>query len=190
MMKTLLPAASLAVLLAGPVLAQTTNSGTDKFAQLGTELPTPNAYRTASGAPGTDYWQQRADYNIRVKLDDEKQAITGSEDITYTNLSPDVLTYLWVQLDQNIMDKTSITTATQVGQIQERMPFQALDYLQRSEFDGGFKISEVKLKGGKALPYVVNHTMMRVDLPTPLRPKQAVTFSLAWSYNINDSTLR
>ncbi len=188
MMKTLLPAASLAMLLAGPALAQTTNSGTDKFAQLGTELPTPNSYRTASGAPGTDYWQQRADYNIRVKLDDEKQAITGSEDITYTNLSPDVLTYLWVQLDQNIMDKTSITTATQVGRIQDRMPFQALEYLQRSEFDGGFKISKVELKGGKALPYVINHTMMRVDLPTPLRPKQAVTFSLAWSYNINDQT--
>ncbi|WP_022824356.1 M1 family metallopeptidase [Hymenobacter norwichensis] len=168
--------------------AQNTNSGTDKFAQLGTTLPTPNAYRTASGAPGADYWQQRADYNIRVKLDDDKQSITGSEDITYTNLSPDVLTYLWVQLDQNIMDKNSITTATQVGQIQDRMPFQALDYLQRSEFDGGFKISKVEMKGGKALPYVINHTMMRVDLPTPLRPRQAVTFSLAWSYNINDQT--
>ncbi|AII51368.1 M1 family metallopeptidase [Hymenobacter sp. APR13] len=188
MLKPTLLAAGLAALLALPAAAQTTNSGTDKFAQLETLLPTPNSYRTASGAPGTDYWQQRADYNIRVKLDDEKQAITGSEDITYTNLSPDVLTYLWVQLDQNILDKNSITTATQVGQIQDRMPFQTLDYLQRSEFDGGFKISEVKMKGGKALPYVINHTMMRVDLPTPLRPKQAVTFSISWSYNINDQT--
>ncbi|QNH61710.1 M1 family metallopeptidase [Hymenobacter sediminicola] len=186
MLKPFLPVAGLALLLASPALAQTTNSGTDKFAQLETLLPTPNSYRTASGAPGSDYWQQRADYNIRVKLDDEKQAITGSEDITYTNLSPDVLTYLWVQLDQNILDKNSITTATQVGQIQDRMPFQTLDYLQRSEFEGGFKIGEVKLKGGKALPYVINHTMMRVDLPTPLRPKQAVTFSITWSYNIND----
>ncbi|MBC6697564.1 M1 family metallopeptidase [Hymenobacter sp. BT190] len=186
MLKTFLPVAGLALLLAAPALAQNTNSGTDKFAQLETLLPTPNSYRTASGAPGTDYWQQRADYNIRVKLDDEKQAITGSEDITYTNLSPDVLTYLWVQLDQNILDKNSITTATQVGQIQDRMPFQAMEYLQRSEFEGGFKISEVKMKGGKALPYVINHTMMRVDLPTPLRPKQAVTFSIAWSYNISD----
>lgn len=186
MLKPFLPVAGLALLLAAPALAQTTNSGTDKFAQLETLLPTPNSYRTASGAPGTDYWQQRADYNIRVKLDDEKQAITGSEDITYTNLSPDVLTYLWVQLDQNILDKNSITTATQVGQIQDRMPFQAMEYLQRSEFEGGFKIAEVKMKGGKALPYVINHTMMRVDLPTPLRPKQAVTFSIAWSYNISD----
>ncbi|GAB2791448.1 hypothetical protein HNQ93_003479 [Hymenobacter luteus] len=188
MLKPTLLAAGLAALLTLPAAAQNTNSGTDKFAQLETLLPTPNAYRTASGAPGSEYWQQRADYNIRVKLDDAKQSISGDEDITYTNLSPDVLTYLWVQLDQNILDKNSITTATEVGQIQPRMSFQALDYLQRSEFDGGFKIAEVKLKGGKALPYVINHTMMRVDLPTPLRPKQAVTFSIKWAYNINDQT--
>ncbi len=189
MLRSTLLMAGLAVLLAaGPMVAQTTNSGTDKFAQLETLLPTPNAYRTASGAPGTDYWQQRADYNIRVRLDDEKQAISGDEDITYTNLSPDVLTYLWVQLDQNILDKNSITTATQLGEIQPKMPFQALDYMQRSDFDGGFKISEVKLKGGRALPYVINHTMMRVDLPTPLKPKQSVTFSIGWRYNINDQT--
>ena len=188
MLKSTLLAAGLAALLALPAAAQNTNSGTDKFAQLETLLPTPNAYRTASGAPGNDYWQQRADYNIRVRLDDEKQAISGDEDITYTNLSPDVLTYLWVQLDQNILDQNSITTATQVAEIQPKMPFQALDYMQRGEFDGGFKISEVKLKGGRALPYVINHTMMRVDLPTPLRPKQSVTFSVAWRYNINDQT--
>ncbi|GGG58353.1 M1 family metallopeptidase [Hymenobacter glacieicola] len=188
MLKPTLLAAGLVALLALPAAAQSTNSGTDKFAQLETLLPTPNTYRTASGAPGNEYWQQRADYNIRVKLDDTNQSISGDEDITYTNLSPDVLTYLWVQLDQNIMDKNSITTATEVGQIQPRMSFQALDYLQRSEFDGGFKIAEVKLKGGKALPYVINHTMMRVDLPTPLRPRQAVTFSIKWAYNINDQT--
>ncbi|UPL49608.1 M1 family metallopeptidase [Hymenobacter sublimis] len=188
MLKPTLLAAGLVALLALPAAAQSTNSGTDKFAQLETLLPTPNTYRTASGAPGNEYWQQRADYNIRVKLDDTKQSISGDEDITYTNLSPDVLTYLWVQLDQNVMDKNSITTATEVGQIQPRMSFQALEYLQQSEFDGGFKISEVKLKGGKALPYVINHTMMRVDLPTPLRPRQAVTFSIKWAYNINDQT--
>ncbi|TGE25946.1 M1 family peptidase [Hymenobacter aquaticus] len=186
MLRNVLLAAGLAMLTAAPLLAQTTNSGTDKFAQLDQLLPTPNSFRTASGAPGADYWQQRADYNIRVTLDDNTQSIKGSEDITYTNLSPDVLTYLWVQLDQNILDKNSITTATQVGQVQEKMSFQAMDYLMRSDFDGGFKIESVKLKGGKALPYTINHTMMRVDLPTPLRPKQAVTFSVAWHYNIND----
>ncbi|RYU80718.1 M1 family metallopeptidase [Hymenobacter persicinus] len=186
MLKKLLLGAGLVGMAAAPLLAQTTNSGTDKFAQLGTTLPTPNTYRTASGAPGSDYWQQRADYNIRVKLDDDKQAISGSEDITYTNLSPDVLTYLWVQLDQNILDKNSITAATQVNAVQDKMSFQALDYLVKSDFDGGFKIESVNVKGGKALPYVINHTMMRVDLPMPLRPKQAFTFSIAWHYNVND----
>ncbi|PJJ47707.1 M1 family metallopeptidase [Hymenobacter chitinivorans] len=186
MLRNVLLAAGLATLTAAPLLAQNTNSGTDKFQQLDQLLPTPNSFRTASGAPGADYWQQRADYNIRVTLDDNKQAITGAEDITYTNLSPDVLTYLWVQLDQNILDKNSITTATQVGEVKDKMSFQAMEYLMRSDFDGGFKIESVKLKGGKALKHTINHTMMRIDLPTPLRPKQAVTFSVAWHYNIND----
>ncbi|MCB2409819.1 M1 family metallopeptidase [Hymenobacter lucidus] len=186
MFRNLLLATGLLGLTAGPLLAQSTNSGTDKFQQLDQLLPTPNSFRTASGAPGADYWQQRADYNIRVTLDDNKQAITGSEDITYTNLSPDVLTYLWVQLDQNILDKNSITTSTQVAEVKDKMSFQAMDYLMRSDFDGGFKIESVTMKGGKALKHTINHTMMRIDLPTPLRPKQAVTFSVAWHYNIND----
>ena len=179
--------AGLGAVLAGllPAAAQTTNSGTDKFAQLETLLPTPNAYRTASGAPGPDYWQQRADYDIKVTLDDAKQAITGRETITYTNLSPDELPYLWVQLDQNILDKNSITTATKVEQLQDKVSFQTLEGLL-SDFDGGFKIESVTGKDGKALKTVTNHTMMRVDLPTPLRPRQAVSFSVKWHYNIND----
>jgi hypothetical protein len=179
------------LLLAGisplPLLAQTTNSGTDKFAQLETLLPTPNVYRTASGAPGPQYWQQRADYNIKVTLNDDKQSISGSETITYTNLSPDTLPYLWVQLDQNILDKESMTTATQVMQIENgKMPFQNIDQLLRSDFDGGFKIESVTGMDGKALPTAVNHTMMRVDLPRPLRPKQAFSFKVSWHYNVND----
>ncbi|GAA4361667.1 M1 family metallopeptidase [Hymenobacter saemangeumensis] len=170
-----------------PALAQLTNSGTDKFAQLETTLPSPNVYRTASGAPGPQYWQQRADYAIKVTLDDEKQAIRGSETITYTNLSPDTLPYLWVQLDQNIMDKNSMTTSTQVSSIQnDKFSFQALDHLIRNDFDGGFKIESVTGADGKKLPYVINYTMMRVDLPRPLRPKQKVSFNISWHYNIND----
>ena len=117
-MRISLLAAGLGLLLS-PLAgrAQNTNSGTDKFAQLETMLPTPNEYRSANGAPGPKYWQQRADYNIRISLDDAKQAITGSETITYTNLSPDVLPYLWVQLDQNILAKNSMTYATQVRAI-------------------------------------------------------------------------
>ena len=175
----------LATAGAHPALAQNTNSGTDKFAQLETVLPSPNTYRTASGAPGKDYWQQRADYDIKVTLDDAKQAITGRETITYTNLSPDVLPYLWVQLDQNILDKNSITKATEVSQLQDRMPFQSVEAML-SDFDGGFKIESVTSKDGKALKTVVNHTMMRVDLPTPLRPGQSFAFNVKWHYNIND----
>ena len=183
-------AAGLGLLLA-PFggLAQTTNSGTDKFAQLETLLPTPNAYRTASGAPGPQYWQQRADYTIRVQLDDQKQAITGSETITYTNGSPDVLTYLWVQLDQNILAKNSLTTASNTGQIPTtgRLSFQDVDaQLATDEFDGGYQIAAVTTAGGQPLKYTINHTMMRIDLPTPLRPKQAVSFGVKWRYNIND----
>lgn len=188
-MRISLLAAGLGLLLAPAVgRAQTTNSGTDKFAQLETLLPTPNSYRTASGAPGPQYWQQRADYNIKVSLDDQKQAITGSETITYTNLSPDVLTYLWVQLDQNILAKNSITAATNVGQVTGgRLSFQELDnQLAVAEFDGGYKIAVVTDAGGKALKYTINHTMMRIDLPTPLRPRQAVSFGVKWSYNISD----
>ena len=165
--------------------AQNTNSGTDKFAQLETMLPTPNAYRTASGAPGPAYWQQRADYDISVTLDDAKQAISGRETITYTNRSPDTLPYLWVQLDQNILAKNSITTATKVSQLQDKMSFQAMEDLT-SDFDGGFKIESVTSKDGRALHTVTNHTMMRVDLPAPLRPGQSYAFNVKWHYNIND----
>ena len=177
----------LGLALAGllPAAAQTTNSGTDKFAQLETLLPTPNSYRTASGAPGPDYWQQRADYDIKVTLDDAKQAITGRETITYTNLSPDVLPYLWVQLDQNILDKSSITTATKVGSLSDKVTYQTFEDLL-FDFDGGFKIESVTGKDGKALKTVVNHTMMRVDLPAPLRPRQSVSFEVKWHYNISD----
>ncbi|WP_426058675.1 M1 family metallopeptidase [Hymenobacter sp. B1770] len=169
--------------------AQTTNSGTDKFAQLETVLPTPNTYRTASGAPGKDYWQQRADYDIKVTLDDTKQTLTGRETITYTNLSPDVLPYLWVQLDQNVLEKNSITATTEVSQLQDRMTFNAIESLV-SDFDGGFKIESVTGKDGKALKTVTNYTMMRVDLPKPLRPGQSFAFNVNWHYNINGQQVR
>ncbi|MCC3157974.1 M1 family metallopeptidase [Hymenobacter sp. 15J16-1T3B] len=186
-------AAGLGAALALPALAQQPSmpmhSGTDKFAQLGTELPTPNSFRTASGAPGKDYWQQRADYNIRVTLNDDNQSITGSEDITYTNLSPDKLSYLWLQLDANIYAPNSMTALTQTAELRDRMSFGALEYIQRTGFDGSFKIDDIRMKGGSSqLPHTINYTMMRVDLPRPLAPKQAVTFTVKWHYTVNDQT--
>ncbi len=169
--------------------AQTTQPNTDvsKFRQLGQELPTPNTYRTASGAPGHQYWQQRADYNISAELNDENQSLKGTETITYTNLSPDKLIYLWVQLDQNIFDKESITALTKTGEIKDRMSFSAVEYMQQQGFDGGFKIESVRdAKTNKALKYTINKTMMRVDLPQTLNPKGSYSFTIKWHHNINN----
>ncbi|WP_207435165.1 M1 family metallopeptidase [Sabulibacter ruber] len=184
-MKQLLLASGLLLSLAVPVLAQE-NIDKSKFRQLGQELPTPNTYRTASGAPGHDYWQQRADYNIKAELNDDNQSLTGSETITYTNLSPDVLTYLWVQLDQNIFEKNSMTNLTRTNKIPDKPTFGVAEALAEQTFDGGYKIKAVKDANGKALPYTINFTMMRIDLPQPLKPKQSVKFSIDWFNYIND----
>ncbi|MCC9136803.1 M1 family metallopeptidase [Pontibacter silvestris] len=183
-MKNLLRGLALFGLVAGPIAAMAQDT---KFGQLGQELPTPNTYRTASGAPGHQYWQQRADYNIKVELNDENQSVKGSESITYTNNSPDVLSYLWVQLDQNLFEPKSMSNLTRTANLKERMSTQALEHLTREEFDGGFKIETVKDRNGKALPYTINNTMMRVDLPSPLKPGQNVTFSIDWHHNINNA---
>ena len=162
-----------------------------KFEQLGTTLPTPNGYRTASGAPGNDYWQQKADYDIAVELDDTKQTITGTESITYHNNSPDALPYLWIQLDQNVRAKDSNTPLSRASNgVPDSIPAKFLQQgMADFEYDGGFKIAFVKDAEGNKLPYVINKTMMRVNLPTPIQPKGSYQFSIRWSYNINDRML-
>lgn len=157
----------------------------DKFKQLHEELPTPNTYRTASGAPGHDYWQQRADYDMKIRLDDEQQRIYGEETITYFNNSPDELTYIWLQLDQNRRALDSDSYKIRQSAMQDRMSFgQVLN--MEPWFDGGFKIEHVKENSGKDLPYVINKTMMRIDLPQSLKPGQRFVFNVNWWYNIND----
>ncbi|SFC07547.1 hypothetical protein SAMN05421780_102483 [Flexibacter flexilis DSM 6793] len=175
------------LLCAAHTLWAQTNGDNSKLKQLGTELPTPNTYRAASGAPGHEYWQQKADYQIEATLNDEKQSLKGRETITYTNNSPDVLEYLWLQLDQNINAKGSDAQLTETNKIGDgQQSFGALRFLEQDKFEGGYKIFSVKDNTGKALPYTINKTMMRVDLPRPLRPKSSVSFSVEWSYNIND----
>ena len=169
----------------------------DKFRQLDELLPTPTTIRTASGAPGHAYWQQRADYAIRATLDEGRRAISGTETITYHNNSPDTLSYLWVQLDQNIYKRDSdarmtATVPSRDAWAKARGPedgykFDALrSVLEKSTFDGGFKIAAVKDAGGRPLHVVINRTMMRIDLPQPLKPGAKVAFSIDWSYNINE----
>jgi hypothetical protein len=169
----------------------------DKFRQLDELLPTPTSIRTASGAPGHAYWQQRADYAIRATLDEGRRAITGTETITYHNNSPDTLSYLWVQLDQNIYKRDSdarmtATLPSRDAWAKARGPedgykFDALRaVLEKSTFDGGFKIAGVKDASGRPLHTIINRTMMRIDLPQPLKPGAKLAFSIDWSYNINE----
>ena len=152
----------------------------DKFRQLEEVLPTPNTYRTASGAPGHAYWQQRADYAIRATLDEAKREISGSGTITYHNQSPDTLGYLWVQLDQNIYkpDSDARRMATAPSRQawartagDDTMKFEGMrSMLARGDFQGGFNIRALKGADGQPLKYVINRTMMRIDLPQPEGP--------------------
>src|SRR5688500_174614 len=98
----------------------------NKFEQLGTMLQDPNMYRSASGAPGPKYWQQRADYDIQVELDDEKQRITGSETVSYYNNSPDPLRYLWLQLDENEHDPKGENQRLNASSMKEKMSVKEL----------------------------------------------------------------
>ena len=169
---------------------QDLNRATDKFEQLGPALlPTPNVYRAGSGAPGHKYWQQQADYKIQCEINDDTQRLTGSETITYHNNSPDVLDYLWVQLDQNMRADDSDTYKTETNSISNKMNVDDLQKIVGYGFDGGHKIQSVRSAEGDSLPYTINRTMMRVDIPRPLQPGETISFSIDWYYNINDRDL-
>lgn len=174
-------------LLNSTVISAQKKNQENQFRQLYQELPTPNEYRTASGAPGPAYWQQRADYDMSIELDENTQRLYGTETITYFNNSPEKLQYLWLQLDQNIRAKNSMTEKTATGRISDTMSFR---YLEREhlDFDGGFKIEYVKGQNGKDLHYKVVYTMMRVDLPSTLKPQSRYSFKVKWWFNINDSS--
>ncbi len=183
----------LQILTGGFVMAQNiqNNPGSNhanKFEQLGSILPTPNEYRTASGAPGPKYWQQRCDYDIKAELDEQALKLTGSETVTYHNNSPNTLTYLWLQLDEN--QHSSIRNANY--QTSSSMPKQttveALDAMEESRKDNGYGINITKLTDaqGKSLTYTINKTMMRVELPLPLKPGQKFSFNVNWNYKISD----
>jgi hypothetical protein len=166
-------------------VAQYQNQG--KFEQLDHQLRSPNVYRTASGAPGHMYWQQRADYDIDVTLDEENNKIVGSETITYTNNSPDDLTYLWVQLDQNMRAKDSQTYDVSESTVPEKATEGTLDRMMGyPDYDGGHKIQKLVDADGNKMNYTINYTMMRIDLDTPLKAGDAISFSIDWYYNIND----
>ena len=159
----------------------------DKFRQLEEILPTPNDYRTASGAPGHQYWQQEVDYEIDVELDDLKQRIIGSEIITYENNSPDTLRYLWLQLDANrFHPQSNANRARATSGVSDTMSFNQLNGLvTAAEFPGGTKIQEViDTESRKELNYHVVGSNMRVDLAEPLASGEQTRFNVRWEYNI------
>ncbi len=160
----------------------------DKFRQLEETLPTPNEQRTASGAPGSRYWQQRADYSIDVKLDENERTISGSEVIRYSNASPDELTYLWLQLDMNIFSPDSHSVTTSISSSPEGSSLESIRrQMSRKDFDGSATIAKVSDVAGNPLPHTIVGTMMRIDLPTPLSAGSKFTFGIEWSYRINNA---
>jgi hypothetical protein len=160
----------------------------NKFEQLGTSLATPNEYRTASGAPGPKYWQQRCDYDIKATLDEANLKLSGSETVTYFNNSPDVLTFLWLQLDENEHSTKNNAGYQNSNAIPRQSSTQQLQNMEDAKNDNGYGVNIVKLTDatGKSLKYLVNKTMMRVELPAPLKPGQKFVFKCDWNYKIPD----
>jgi len=191
MNKHILPIAISLLLFSSSVISQriqTEQINTNKFRQLNQEFSSPNMFRTASGAPGPAYYQQQADYKINIELDDLNKKIYGDEIVTYTNNSPDQLDYLWVQLDQNIRSKDSPSLIRDSSKLVEPayIPNSFDDDFLKKPFDGGFNINHVRGIDNKPLDYFINQTMMRIDLPEPLKTGQSFSFKVKWNYNINN----
>ncbi len=166
----------------------TSNHG-NKFEQLGTILPTPNEYRTASGAPGPKYWQQRADYDIKCSLDEKNLLLTGTETVKYFNNSPDVLTYIWLQLDENEHSSTKNANYQDGSALNRNVTLSQLKNMEEAKKDNGLGINITKLTetlSGKNLKYTINKTMMRIELPMLLKPGQQFSFNCSWNYKISD----
>jgi hypothetical protein len=185
---------------ANAAIKQTKGDFEDKFRQLDEVLPTPNVYRNAAGEPGHEYWQQQVDYDIDVKLLEDKRRIEAKETITYHNNSPDTLKYLWIQLDQNkFRDDSMSALTTTFGGIGNRGPGTqaasgdkpaklSMGALRRQQFvednELGYTISRVEDKSGNDLRHTIVGTLMRVDLAKPLAPGKKVTFDIDFAFNI------
>ena len=180
----------IAMLATSAAFAQEEKQWQGKFEQLDQLLPTPNEFRSGSGAPGSRYWQQRADYVIDAEIDEPKNILRGKETITYYNNSPEPLKFLWIQLDQNINKKGNEDFASLFGGLSDSIPALKMQWMTRPiEFEAGYTIETVYDKAGKALPVTVNNTMMRIDLPIAIKSGEAFTFSITWFYPITDRSL-
>ena len=159
----------------------------NKFKQLYEEFSTPNSYRTAAGSPGKDYYQQKVDYKMDIVLDDESSRLYGNESISYKNNSPDELSYLWVQLDQNIRGDYNMEDMKTSSGIPEMSSIDSfVEEFTSEKFVGGFNIEKVIGENGRPLRFTINKTMMRIDLPNPVKSGQVFNFSIKWWYKINN----
>jgi hypothetical protein len=160
--------------------AQQGGAPVSKFQQLDQTAPTPSAQRIASGAPGAGYWQNTADYDINVELDDVKRTISADATVTYHNASPDALTYLWVQLDQNYLSHNAdsrLVPNSKRGIDPSKVGYSALDRMLTYEsYDGEMKISKLTDAQGATLPNSMVKTMLRIDLPQPMLLARFTTF--------------
>ena len=187
-MKKFLLLCSLVVGLVSALQAKTIDE--DVFRQLEEVLPTPNVYRNGAGAPAHQYWQQRANYQIKVRLDEEKRSISGQEWIEYENHSPDSLSYLWLQLDYNNLSANSDGFRASTAPNMESFSYKSLNrLLVLEEYDGSVKIKSVTGENGETLNYRVTNTQMRINLDKNLRPGEKVKFHIEWSYDINDAKI-
>ncbi|WP_223548988.1 M1 family metallopeptidase [Aestuariivivens sp. NBU2969] len=161
-----------------------------KFEPIDHMIAPPNSYRTASGAPGKAYWQQRADYNIKVTLDETNNTISGNETITYYNNSPDDLNYLWIQLEQNVNKKGNQDFGGISNDLKDGITARNMQFLTRAiDFPAGYSIKYIKDNSGNSLKFLINNTMMKVLLNTPLKSGSSLTFSIGWSYTITDRSM-
>jgi len=160
---------------------------TNKFSQMYDLLATPNMFRTASGAPGSAYYQQQADYKMDIELDDKNTKVYGNETITYHNNAPESLDYLWIQLDQNQNARDSKSPLIENQKMDPALtPGGFSKKFMEEDFDGGFHIEYVNDAKGKPMKYVINQTMMRIDLPMPLKSKEKIEINIKWWYLINN----
>ena len=158
-----------------------------KFEQIDNLLPTPNVYRTGDGSPGPQYWQQKADYNIKVVLNDAEQKVAGNQEVTYTNNSPNPLRYIWLQLDQNKRKEDSDNRLVKTGRLRDSVSTLGFVYYTgKTTTVGGMNILSLTDKKGEDLSYTIVKTMLRIDLPEPLMPGEQFVFRTEWWYFLND----
>ncbi len=138
-------------------------------------LPTASERRLASGAPGPDYWQQRVDYTIDAELNADEQHLDADMVVRYHNNSPHELTYLWIQLEQNLFKDDSLGTLSRSrgGVMREA----------DEPLSGGYTITKV-CSGNRKLEFTVYDTLGRLELPEPIEAGECFTFEMSYSFEM------